>query len=201
MHGRSYFGDGRSHIFRLAVSPPSAPSVPFSGEPLHLEAAGPLHITAEVCARLEPTPTPATEAIRRASPYDQPFWHLERARLNNSRSVPVELIVNGQAVQTANIPADGQSHTVTFDLHLDRSSWIALRVLPSSHTNPVPVLVAGKPIRASASSARWCRRGVDVCWKQKSPRIRANELAAAAAAYQHARETYDRILSESPPGT
>ena len=34
--------------------------------------------------------------------------------------------------------------------------------------------------------------------EMKSPRIRAEESPAAAAAYQQARLTYDRIIAESP---
>ena len=53
------------------------------------------------------------------------------------------------------------------------SSWIAARVLPSAHTNPVFALVGGKPIRASRASAEWCLNAVNQCWTQKAPRIRA----------------------------
>ena len=38
---------------------------------------------------------------------------------------------------------------VDFRHRLERSSWVAARILPSSHTNPVFVEVAGAPIRAS----------------------------------------------------
>jgi hypothetical protein len=38
---------------------------------------------------------------------------------------------------------------------------------------------------------------VDVCWKQKEPRTRAEEKGAAAAAYEVARQAYRRILAES----
>ena len=47
-------------------------------------------------------------------------------------------------------------------------------VLPSSHTNPVFVLVGDRPIRASRRSAEWCLDAVDVCWEQKKKAIRAN---------------------------
>ena len=56
----------------------------------------------------------------------------------------------------------------------------------------------GDPIRASRESAEWLRRAVDVCWGSKSPRIRAHELPAAEAAYEHARTVYEEIASESP---
>jgi hypothetical protein len=76
---------------------------------------------------------------------------------------------------------------------------VALRILPSSHTNPIFVLVDGKPIRASKRSAEWCLKGVDQCWSQKEKFIKANELDAAKAAYDHARVAYQKILRESEP--
>ena len=80
---------------------------------------------------------------------------------------------------------------------IERSSWVALRILPSSHTNPVFVLVDGKPVRASRQSAEWCLRAVDQCWSQKAPKIAEREKAAAEAAYEHARQVYRRILAET----
>jgi hypothetical protein len=74
---------------------------------------------------------------------------------------------------------------------------VALRIFPSSHTNPVFVEIDGKPIRASRKSAQWCRKAVDVCWEHKQGRTRTAEKAAAAAAYDHARKEYERIEKES----
>jgi hypothetical protein len=82
---------------------------------------------------------------------------------------------------------------------VEHSSWIAVRVLPSSHTNPIFVLVDGKPIRASRQSAEWCLAAVNQCWTQKAPRIRPSERDEAKAAYDHARETYRKIIAESLP--
>ena len=79
---------------------------------------------------------------------------------------------------------------------IPHSSWVCLRVLPSSHTNPVFVVVDGKPIRASKRSAEWCLKAIDKCWKKKSPRIRETERAAAGQAYDEARAAYRKILAE-----
>jgi hypothetical protein len=76
------------------------------------------------------------------------------------------------------------------------SSWVALRILPSSHTNPVFVLVDGKPIRASKRSAQWCLDGIDRCWEQKRRQIRATEVPAAKKAYDEARVAYRKVLAE-----
>ena len=44
---------------------------------------------------------PATWPIRRARPLDeQPYWDVERARIGTTRTVPVEVVVNGDAVAT-----------------------------------------------------------------------------------------------------
>jgi hypothetical protein len=189
----SYFGDGRSHIFEFACKQESKA---VSSKELQISGPGKVQVTATVCARLEPEISTQTEKIRSTSPYDKPYWHLERARIGNSRKVPIELIVNGWPVQRKEIPADGSPQPIDFDVDINQSSWIALRILPSSHTNPRFVVMNGAPIRASRKSAQWCRAGVDVCWQQKSKRIRPSEMAAAATAYDHARAAYDRIIIE-----
>ena len=86
-----------------------------------------------------------------------------------------------------------------FPLTVERSSWVALRILPSSHTNPIFVVVGDQPVRASAASAEWCLKSVDRLWSQKMPQIAARERDAAAAAYEHARGVYRQRLAESGP--
>lgn len=54
------------------------------------------------------------------------------------------------------------------------SSWVAVRILPSVHTNPVFVEVGGQRIRHRRSE-EWLRKAVDVCWSQKERRIRKEE--------------------------
>ena len=118
-------------------------------------------------------------------------------RIGESRKVPVELIVNGQTVGSQEIAADGKIVPVQFEATIDRSSWVALRIFPSSHTNPVFVIVGGKPIRASRRSARWCLDAVEVCWDKKVNGIREEERDAAREAYNVAQQTYQNILEES----
>ena len=62
--------------------------------------------------------------------------------------VPVELLVNGEAVARREIVADGNWNDLAFDWPVTRSSWVALRILPSSHTNPVFVLLGNQPMSA-----------------------------------------------------
>ncbi len=195
--GRSYVSDGLSHLVNFQVNGLGV------GEPgqeklasvLAAKPAEPLRVTVQAAAMLAETPN--QEIAQR--PLDQkPYWHVERARIGETRRVPVELIVNGEAVARQEIEADGRVQDVTFDYRPTQSSWVALRIFPSSHTNPVFVEVDGKPIRANAQSAQWCLDAVDVCWKQKEPQIRDWEKAAAAEAYEHARAAYREILKQSP---
>jgi hypothetical protein len=138
------------------------------------------------------------DSFRKLRVDQKPYWDVERARIGSTRKVPVELVVNGHAVARSEIVADGSVRDVAFDVPIQRSSWVALRILPSSHTNPVWVTVDGKPVRASKRSAQWLREAVDVCFRQKSGRVRAEELGEMQRAYDHARETYDRLIGESP---
>jgi len=144
-------------------------------------------------ARLAEKPV---EWIREKSIWDKPYWHVERARLGDSRKVPVELVVNGKAVARREIVADGRVHDLAFDYKPTRSCWIAVRTFPSSHTNPIFVEIDGQPIRASKRSAQWCLDAVDVCWKSKQGQIREEEKPAARAAYDRAEEVYRQILAE-----
>ena len=91
----------------------------------------------------------------------------------------------------------GREQDVAFDIDVPHSSWIALRILPSSHTNPIFVLVGDKPIRASRRSVEWCLKSVDQCWSQKEQFIAPAELDDAKRAYAHARDIYRQRLGES----
>jgi hypothetical protein len=143
---------------------------------------------------LDPVPNPALQNL----PYDHaPYWDIERARIGTTREAPVELVVNGKAVARKNIVADGKVNDLAFDVSIERSSWVALRILGSSHTNPIFVVVGGKPVRASRQSAEWCLAAVNQCWTQKAPKISKVELADAEQAYDHAREVYKKLIEES----
>ncbi len=189
--GRAYVTDGKSHLMDFQVN---AAKMGIGDSELKLDKPQSVRVTAKVAARLDEQPN---EAIRKLS-YDQkPYWELERSRIGNSREVLVELIVNGQPVAKKIILADGAIREVAFDVPIEQSSWVALRVLPSSHTNPIFVTVGGQPIRASRRSADWCLKAVDQCWSQKAPKISAKERPVAEQAYEHAREVYRRILADS----
>jgi len=190
-NGRSYVGDGLSHLMDFTVG---GVEVGAKGSELRLAEPGSVRVSARVAALLGRDPVPSL----RDRPYPQkPYWHLERARIGDTRTVAVELIVNGLPVARKEIVADGTLADLEFDVEIASSSWVALRVLPSSHTNPVFVIVGEQPIRASKRSAQWCLESVERCWSQKVGGIRESERAAARAAYDVAKTAYARILDES----
>lgn len=184
--GKLYYGDGRSHFLDFKVGGQR------TGEgDLALAAPGPVKVEALVAAWLDPD-----------SDNDPPRivagwgWNLAWARIGRSREVPVELVVNGVAVDKTTLVADGTPRSISFDANIARSSWVALRIMPSGHTHPLYVPVAGKPIRASKRSADWCRDCVDKVWQVKSPFMRESELPAAKQAFDVSRKFYERISAE-----
>ena len=189
--GRAYVSDGRSHLIDFQVNDLE---VGTDGSEIKLDSAGKVKATATVAALLNEQ---VEKGIKELDYEKKPYWHLERARIDGTREVPVELIVNGISVAKKNIVADGSSQEVTFDVPIERSSWVAMRIEASSHTNPVFVLVDEKPIRASRRSAEWCLAGVEKCWSQKEQFIGEDEMEDAIAAYDHAREVYKQIIVES----
>lgn len=199
--GACYVSEGHSHLLDFCAA--ESPESPQDGEPgNYVPSGGELSVSGEsvisfsckVAALLPEMPT----GIADRSYSQQPYWHIERARIGTTRQVPIELVVNGLPVERQLIEADGVQHKLTFATKIHRSSWVALRILGSSHTNPIFVIVDGQPVRASRRSAQWCLDGVDQCWSQKEQFIRAEEMSDAIRAYDHARQVYRTILDESP---
>jgi hypothetical protein len=189
--GRSYVSDGKSHLLEFKVN---NAAVGESQSELKLDKAGTVRVTAKVAAWLEEKARPE---IKKLNPAARPCWHIERARIGETREVPVELIVNSKVVASTNLLADGATRDIAFDAPIERSSWVALRILPSSHSNPIWVLVDGKPVAPDRRSTEWCLKGVDQCWSQKQRFIKAEEMEQAKAAYDHAREVYRDLLSKA----
>jgi hypothetical protein len=191
--GRSYVSEGNSHIINFSVNGLEAGT---RGSKVDLKKQEAVKITASVVANLPEQQDEAGARIAQSPVMQQPYWHIERARIGTTRKVRVELIVNGFAMDTAEIIADGNWKDITFTYPVTHSSWIALRIYPSSHSNPVFVIVDGKPID-ERKSAEWCRQAVDQCWKMKQANIRPEERTAAEAGYDEARKVYDKIIREA----
>src|SRR5262249_37817549 len=137
-NGSSYVSDGKSHLYDFRVN---GLGVGLNGSEVKLAEPGTVTVQAKVAALLAEKPTVATEKIR-SSPWNvKPYWDLERSRIGETRRVPVEVVVNGRPVDRKEIVADGSEQEVTFTVPVKSSGWVALRILPSSHTNPVFVVV------------------------------------------------------------
>jgi hypothetical protein len=113
----------------------------------------------------------------------------------------VELVVNGVAIASQEVPADDQAHELSFPVRLDRSSWVALRQFPQLHTNPVNVLVGGNPIRASRKSALWSIGVIEQLWRARGNNIAPHERDEARQTFQQAIALYRRIAAEAPEGS
>ncbi len=189
--GRNYTGDGRSHLMDFNVG---GVAVGTHGSEVKLAEGGIVPVTLDVAALLDEQPIRSI----RDRPYSQkPYWHIERARIGDSREVTVELLLNGSPVEKKRVGADGDIEHLEFALKVDHSSWVAARIFGSSHTNPIWVMVGDAPVRASRRSAQWCLKSVDQCWSQKQRFIAPAEMPDALAAYAHAREAYRKRLGES----
>jgi hypothetical protein len=191
--GRSYVSEGNSHIIDFAVNGLEAG---INDSKLNLKNRQSVKITAKVAARLPEQQSEANAAVAKSQLTEQPYWSIERARIGKTRKLRVELIVNGFPADTVEVDADGTWKNISFDYAVDRSLWAALRIYPAAHTNPVFIIVDGKPIR-ELKSAQWSRNAVDQCWKMKKGNIRAEELPVAEAAYNEARKIYDKIIEEA----
>ncbi|HLY74511.1 MAG TPA: CehA/McbA family metallohydrolase, partial [Planctomycetota bacterium] len=140
--GRSYVSDGYAHALEFSVNGKTP------GETVLLGGPGPTPVRTKVAFAAEPAlgtgPGAAVpkDAVRR-----------------------VEIIVNGRMAASREVPADDREHDLAFEVNIDRSSWVALRQYPQLHTNPVNVIVDGKPIRASRKSARWCIGVIEQLWR------------------------------------
>lgn len=195
-NGRSYVSDGRSHILNFSANKTMMGE---KDSELKLKAPQVIQVNARVTALLDSVPSASDSQVVKYPVYDPPwalsaapYWSLTRARIGNSRTVPVELLFNGTPVDTVMIQADGLFKNIHFSYRVPGSGWLALRIYPSSHTNPIFVSVAGQPIRVK-ESIEWCRKAVDQCWNKKEVNFRETEKAAARAMYDKARAYYDQL--------
>ncbi|WP_417387340.1 CehA/McbA family metallohydrolase [Gimesia sp.] len=188
--GRSYVSDGYAHALEFQVN-----EVAPGFEEIQLEQPSRVKIAAKVAFAPE-TPRAVAYGLldppegRRAAG-DTRVLHAPR----NSEYVTagkrlVEIVVNGEVVAKQAVPADGKIHSLQFDVPVETSSWIALRQFPQLHTNPVNVIIAKQPIRASRDSALWCAETIKLLWKNRHLKIAESERQAAEQVYQRAIQTY-----------
>lgn len=191
--GRSYVSDGYAHSLSLEVA--NGSQLARSGDSLSLDAPGKVKLSTRIAVAPK-MPVSVAYATRKSeggqrfigdtvtlhgSRVDQ--WEATGQRL-------LEVVVNGVPVASRSITCDGQEHELTFDIAIDQSSWIATRIFPHMHTNPIEVHVDDKPIRASRDSARWCIETIQQLWRQREKNIAPAERAAAKQAFDQAIEIY-----------
>jgi hypothetical protein len=196
--GRSYVSDGYAHALHFDV----AGKTPGSDD-VALSRTGRVMAKAKVAFAPE---MPKAIAYSSTVPPGGRRVMGDTVLLHGSRSDEmevggerlVELVVNGVAVASRKVPADGQLHDIEFDVPIERSSWVALRQFPQLHTNPVNVIVAGQPIRASRRSALWCVNMTELLWHNREKNISPPERDAARETFRKTLDRYRQIADESP---
>ena len=201
--GRSYVSDGYGHALEFTVEGHR----PGEGAVM-LDRAGSVIVKAKVAFSRE-TPLSVAQGgivpregkelvgdtvLLHGSPLEGPS---SGERYQGGRR-SVEVVLNSIPIAGAEVPADGEVHDLSFEVPVERSAWIALRQFPGLHTNPVEVLVAGKPIRASRKSALWLIDVIDLLWQNREAAIAGGERDEARRTFQEAKEMYRGIASESP---
>jgi hypothetical protein len=176
--GRSYVSDGYAHALQFSVEGKTP------GQEVKRDGPGRVAVRARVAFARE-----------------LPLGTSRGAPVPRGETRRVDVVVNGKAVASQEVPADDREHDVTFSVPIERSSWVALRQYPELHTNPVNVLVGGRPIRASRASALWCAGCIEQLWRARSRAIAEGERPEAEATFQRAIQQYRRLATEAPEGS
>ncbi|MBX9677409.1 MAG: hypothetical protein K2X38_01510 [Gemmataceae bacterium] len=88
------------------------------------------------------------------------------------------------------------AHDLAFSIDVPKSSWVALRHFPQMHSNPVEVIVEGKPIRTSRQSAVWRLEVSEELWRVREAAIIPSERHEARKTFEWAKERYRKIAQE-----
>lgn len=200
--GNSYVSDGYAHALHFSVNGKTA------GETVSLPEPATVKIQAKVAFSLE---TPIEAAYGGVMPVGGMRLVGDTVNKHESSSPngtviqnttrKVELVVNGRPVAAKEVTADNQEYDLEFEVEVNQSSWIALRHFPQMHTNPVNIILGGKPIRASRKSAEWCIECIEQLWRVRGQRIAPKERAVARKTFDRAIERYRKIALEAPSGS
>lgn len=190
--GSTYVSDGFTHLIDFNINDIR---VGKNKSEIHVSKGDKLNISVRAAGMLEKEQSEIGQIIQTREFYEGPFWHIEKARIGNSRKIPVELLKNGEVVAREEIEADGNWNDLEFDYALTESGWFAVRILPSSHTNPIFVYVDKKPV-VKKESVEWCLKALNQCWIEKSKAIREDEIENAKKAYHYAENVYRDLLEQ-----
>lgn len=191
--GRSYVSDGYAHALDFTVDDHRY------GDDVRLTEPGTVTVTAEVAFGSQTPPGVPYGVVptegRRAVGDTRTLYPREIEQPQATERL-VEVIVNGEVVARQKVRADDQLHKLEFSVPIERSSWVAVRQFPQLHTNPIRVLVADRPIRASHRSAEWCIAVIEQLWRTRATKIAEAERSAAERAFEEANAFYRRIAAE-----
>jgi hypothetical protein len=195
--GRSYVSDGYAHALDFAVN-----DVRPGEEVVRLDSPGEVQVRAKVSFAAEQPLAVAhggiTPETGKRVVGDTVLLHgPRREEVERGGERLVEIVVNGEVIAKKSVPADGATHDLELTIPIRQSSWVALREFPQLHTNPVNVLVADKPIRASRRSAEWCVEMTELLWKNRERNISPPERQAAKETFDRALGRYRQIASEA----
>ena len=111
--GRSYCGDGLSHIIDFKVNDFELGTRQGDRAPSRLDLDKPqtVEVSFKAAAMLDARQSESGQRIQNTRLDRKPYWHLERARIGDSREVPVELIVNGEVAAKKTLVADGSTES------------------------------------------------------------------------------------------
>ncbi len=190
--GSNYVSDGFSHLINFKVNDLLAGE---GDSTIHLDTPSTVKVDLKAIAHLKDDHDHFTTFFFSPdSPFTPTPWSVANAVENEQ--VMVEIVVNGLPVASKSIRINEPISDLSFDINIEQSSWVTARIFPSAHTNPVWVEVADQPVRASKKSVEWLIQGVEKCWESKQSTYDEDEMQDAIAAYDHARITYQTILSD-----
>lgn len=191
--GSNYVSDGFSHLIDFKVNELLSGD---ENSTISLDQPGDVKVSVKANAHLKAKHDYFTKFyLTPDSPFSPTPWSIENAVTDGT--VKVEVVVNGQPVEAKTIAVNQDLTELEFDVGITQSSWIAVRIFPTSHTNPIWVTVNDQPVRASRRSIEWLREGVDKCWESKKQFYDEDEMEDAVAAYDHARKAYDERLAQT----
>jgi hypothetical protein len=173
------------HEFKVNGRAPSNET----GSEVRLLSSGSVHVSASLAVLMDEK--------RHDDAEPRLGWNVENARISELRLVNVEAVVNGRLAATRTIAADGSEQKIEFNLPIQQSSWVAIRIKGAAHTNPVFVLVDNMPVRASRASVEWIMRSLLESYEAANPRWSQKESANARAAYEYSYAVYQKLLAET----
>ena len=181
--GRNYVGDGRSHLIDFRVdnvemgvdgSEPCLGCRACSGQ-------------SKVAARLNSETIPG---LAKRNYAQKPYWHVERARIEGTRKVPVEVIVNGYPIAQQEILADGEHATSRLRCRFSTAVGLPSEFFLPTRTRFLSWMAKRSGLPGAAPSGVLLRK----CRDQKRRFMGDDEIEDFNETYDHAEKVYRQIM-------